>query len=163
MEDASKPHTSTDTVDEAESQSNKVGDQGTADEAMATTNQLPRPTAKELEEFNTLLNSVSTYNESADIFRETLSTLIFNGQLERALGFVQGENILLAYMKDAVILEFVDKFLDERNTTALQPFSRCVSSPAKADDIFSNHFDAALAKGDKASQVPHIRRGLLSE
>jgi hypothetical protein len=119
-----------------------------------TVEQLPPPTAQEIADLNALLNSQRTYNESADILQARLEELLEAGHIHRAVGFVRGEAVLIVYMRDNMLIEFMEKYLavatpfNVRRFLTLAPL---VQSSTKVDNLILQHFDRALAKNETAS------------
>ena len=106
--------------------------------------QLPTPSSEELAEFNDLLNSQRTYTESAAIVKRTVSDLLKQGHVQRAIGYLQGESILLAYMKDEIILALIDECLENQQQIVFVALVPLVQTASKVNGMLSKAFDEAI-------------------
>lgn len=109
---------------------------------------LPPPNTSEIEEFNILLNSQATYNMSATLLKNTVKSLLEAGNVERALGFIDGENILISYMKDHVIIDLLKEFITTRQLDLFPRFESRLNVPSLSNSLVSDQFDEAIKLQD---------------
>lgn len=128
-----------------------VKDQGNA--AGGSPQQLPAASPEEIAEFNGLLNSQRTYTESAAILKRTVSDFLKQGHVQRALSYVQGESILLAYMKDEIILALIEESLANQQQSLFVMLVPHVQTASKVDGMLLKVFDEALEANDTVRKI----------
>jgi len=106
--------------------------------------ELPPPTMEEVAFLNGEMNSQQTYTQSADVLKRLVMDLLEQGGAKRALGFIDGENILIQYMKDDLLVELLRDLIGKNEPILFKEIMRRIASPSAVETLLADEFDKAM-------------------